>query len=134
MSDDQHEIAANAEIDIEEIMQKLRQQILAEKGKTHSGQPSVRVHGKRFPPEFYEHLYQAGLAYDQIGVKMHVTKLPIPIIGRIIETARAKLHELVLFYLNQLSAEQIKVNYHLLQAVSILSQTIEEKKNDDSVP
>lgn len=130
---DEREVDTNAEIDIEEIMRQLRQQILAEKGIAHNGQ-AISLQGRRFPPEFYEHLYHAGLAYDQISGRMHVTKVPIPIIGRIIEIARTKIHELVLFYVNQLSAEQIKVNHHLLQAISIMSQTMEEDGENGKLP
>lgn len=119
------------DVDIEAIMREIRRQILARKAATApAGAPEVPVGGKRLPPEFYEHLYQAGLAYDQIGARMHVTPMRIPIIGRILVWFRAKLHELVLYYVNQLAAEQIKVNTHLLQALSSLSQTLESEAHD----
>ncbi len=115
-------------IDIEAIMQQIRQQILETKQAAgHETAPSIPVQGKRLPAEFYEHLYYAGMTYDQIGVKMNVTAVPIPIIGKVIEAVRTKIHELVLFYLNQTAAQQIKVNHHLLQALSILSEQLEEE-------
>lgn len=115
-------------IDIELIMQQIRQQILEAKQATgDTPTAAIPVQGKRLPPEFYEHLYDAGMAYDQIGVKMNVTAVPIPIIGKLIEEIRTKIHELVLFYLNQMAAQQIKVNHHLLQALTILSAQLEEE-------
>lgn len=121
-------------INIEEIMQKIRQEILAKKGAAAgSANPIVPVEGKRFPPEFYEHLYHAGMAYDQIGVKMFVSPVKVPVFGRIVEWLRSKLHELVLYYVNQVAAEQIKVNHHLLQAISILSQELEASENEEGI-
>lgn len=35
------------------------------------------------------------------------------------------LHNLVLFYVNQVAAEQIRVNRHLLRALSVLAQDLE---------
>jgi hypothetical protein len=117
-------------INIEEIMQHIRQQILAEKNAgAGNKEHTIPVSGECFPPEFYEHLYHAGMAYDQIGVKMHVTPVDIPLIGRLLEWLRGKLHELVLYYVNQVAAQQIKVNYHLLQALSIMSQEFEKQED-----
>lgn len=114
-------------VNIEAIMQQIRRQILAQKGGPAEAEPIVPVEGKRFPPEFYEHLYHAGMAYDRIGVKMNVTPVNIPLIGKWIERIRSKLHELVLYYVNQVAAEQISVNHHLLQAISILSREFEQE-------
>lgn len=122
------------DVDIEEIMQQIRRQILAKKAAlSPTGGLETPTGGKRLPPEFYEQLYQAGLAYDQIGVRLFVTPVKIPIFGRILVQLRAKLHELVLYYVNQLAAEQIKVNTHLLQSLSILSQTLENEAPDADV-
>ena len=119
---------------MKESMQQIRHQIIAKKAAlTPTGGLETRPGGKRLPPEFYEHLYQAGLAYDQIGVRLFVTPVKMPIFGRILVQLRAKLHELVLYYVNQLAAEQIKVNTHLLQSLSILSQTLENETPDADV-
>lgn len=119
------------EVNIEEIMQQIRSQILARKTAV-SGQdtPIVNIEGKRFPPEFYEHLYQAGLTYDQVGVQMNLTPIDVPIIGSFLQKVRYKIHELVIFYVNQVAANQIRVNTHLLRALSLLS---EELENSDQI-
>lgn len=119
------------EVNIEEIMQQIRSQILAQKTAV-SGQdtPIVNIEGKRFPPEFYEHLYQAGLTYDQVGVQMNLTPIDVPIIGSFLQKVRYKIHELVIFYVNQVAANQIRVNTHLLRALSLLS---EELENSDQI-
>lgn len=119
-------------VDIEAIMQQIRQQIL-EKKQAAGGDdvPRIPVQGERLPPAFYEHLYYAGMAYDQIGVKMNVTTVSLPVVGKLIETVRTKIHELVLYYLNQTAAQQIKVNHHLLQALSILSEELERERETE---
>lgn len=114
------------QINIEEIMQNIRREILSRKA-THTGEhlPMLNLTGKRFPPEFYEHLYQAGLTYNQIDVAAHVTPVNIPLIGALVQKLRGKLHELVLFYVNRLAANQIQVNTQLLQAVTLIAEEME---------
>ena len=120
------EIEREEQINIETLMQEIREQILAKKSDLAPGDsPSLRVRGERFPPEFYEHLYQAALAYDQIEVKQHVSRSAVPVIGPLLQWFRGKVHELVLFYVNQLAVQQIAVNTHLLQALNILSEELE---------
>ncbi|MBE2225378.1 MAG: hypothetical protein IAF02_27830 [Anaerolineae bacterium] len=117
---------STTEVNIEEIMQQIRGQILARKTAV-SGQdtPVINTEGKRFPPEFYEHLYQAAMIHNQIGIEIHVTKVNIPVIGSMLEKIRMKLHELVVFYVNKSAAQQIQFNTHILQAVSLIAQEIE---------
>lgn len=115
-------------VDIEQIMQQIRQQILAKKDAVRaSGAPVVSVSGERFSAEFYDHLYQANLIYDQIGVKLFVSKSTLPLVGPIIDKVRYKLHELVLFYVNKMAAEQIQFNTHMLQTVNLLAQELEKE-------
>lgn len=119
-------------VNIEEIMQEIRQQILEKKDVVWSGSaPAVTVGGKRLPAEFYEHLYQATLVHDQIGVRLHVTKTNVPLIGGLLDNVRGKLHELVLFYVNKLAAEQIQFNTHILQAVNLLAQELEKEAENE---
>ncbi len=117
-----------AEVNIEEIMQEIRQQILAEKEALRpTREAPIPVSGERLPPAFYEHLYQAGLAYDEIDVKLYVTKSNIPLIGPLLDKLRYKAHELVLFYVNQMATEQMSFNEHILRAVGLLAQDLEKE-------
>lgn len=120
-------------IDIEEIMQKIRARILAEQANLPQySETLVDISGKRFSPEFYEHLYRANLAHNEVGVDLHVTRVSIPLLGPLIESLRRTVHELVLFYVNQVTAQQREVNAHLLQALSLLAKELdtERKEND----
>lgn len=122
----------SGELNIEEIMQEIRQQILAKKDVVAGERTTaVAVSGKRLPADFYEHLYQAALVHDQVWVKMLVTKSSTPLIGPLLDKLRGLLHELVLFYVNKLAAEQIQFNTHLLQAVNLLAQQLEAEEATD---
>ena len=121
----------SAEVNIEEIMQQIRQQILAKRLATApDGRSPIRIAGKHLPADFYEHLYQAGLVYDQIQVPVNVSRIAVPVIGPLLQTIRHKLHELVIFYVNQLAANQIQMNHHLLQALNILAEELEKREEE----
>ena len=121
----------SAEVNIEEIMQQIRQQILEKRLATApDGRSPIRIAGKHLPADFYEHLYQAGLVYDQIQVPVNVSRIGIPVIGPLLQTIRHKLHELVIFYVNQLAANQIQMNHHLLQALNILAEELEKREEE----
>jgi hypothetical protein len=116
-----------SDVDIETIMRDVRAEVLAKKSARIRNSPlAAGVGGRRFPPAFYDHLYQAGLTFDVSTVELHVTRIPIPIIGPLIERIRQKFHELVLFYVNKLGAEQAEINENLLSALSIMSQELEQ--------
>ena len=110
-------------VNIETIMQEVRQEILARKLPGGLNPP---LQGKRFAPAFYEQLYQASLVQSQLGVKVYITKSPLPLVGGLIDWLRSKFHQLVIFYINQLAEQQADINNHLLQAISLMAQELEE--------
>ena len=121
-----------SEVNIEEIMQQIRQQIIARRAAVGGGAAGseVVVTGKRFAPEFYEHLYQARLALDEVEVPVFVSKSGVPLIGGLLVWLRTKLHELVAYYVNQSAARQAGAAEHLLQALSLLAQELEDTAED----
>ena len=119
--------AHEAEINVEAIMQQIRQQIIARRAAIAPvAGGEIVVTGKRFPPEFYEHLYQARLALDEVQVPVFVSKSGVPLIGGLIVWLRTKFHELVTYYVNQSAARQVSASEHLLRALSLLGQELEE--------
>ncbi len=111
------------DVNIEEIMQEIRQQILQQR---RVGKPPLPVKGDRLSPQFYEQLYQATLLQGEVGVKIQVSPSGVPLIGPIIDKLREKIHELVLFYVNQSVSQQAAINDHILQLITLLSQEMEE--------
>lgn len=119
------EETVDREVDVEEIMQEIRQQIIAKRATTGAGvvaPTGVIVTGKRYPPEFYEHLYEAQLALDDYHVPVFVSKSTTPIIGGLLDWMRGKLHELISYYVNIAVARQAHVSNELLQALSLMGQ------------
>ena len=122
------------EVNIEEIMQQIRSQILAQKTAVSvSNSPIISIDGKRLPPEFYEHLYQAALVHDQIDVRMQVEEIHAPIIGAILTRIRSKLHELSLFYVNKLAAQQLQFNIHMLQSLNLMAKELENEDQRENL-
>lgn len=119
------------EVDIELIMQDIRHQILSQK---QFGRGDLPVAGRRFSSAFYERLYRADLLLGEPGLTLDVSKSTVPIIGTLIDKLRRKFHELVIFYVNQAAIPQHEFNENLLQAVTMLSQELEEeiKPTDDT--
>jgi hypothetical protein len=116
------------DVNIEEIMQDIRRQILSKK---RIGKADLPVAGKRFSPAFYEQLYQAGLMQSESGVMLYVTKSSVPFLGSLIDMLRSKFHQLVLFYIDQVVSQQMVVNDHLLQAITLMSQELEAENRPD---
>lgn len=121
---------AAAPINIDEIMQQIRQQIIAKRAAVSPdgspGYSDIVLTGKRLPPEFYEHLYRARIALDDYAVPVFVSKSTVPIIGGLIDWLRGKFHELVVYYVNQSATRQVSATSHLLRALSLLAEDMEE--------
>lgn len=114
------------DIDIESLMNSIREQVMAENGPTGpGGEPIVNIRGKYLPEAFYQELYQAAMNYSQLEASLLVGGKNIPLIGPLINKLRHKLDRLVLFYVNQVARNQSRVNMHLLRAVSVLGEEVE---------
>ncbi len=122
MKDSEQELTES--VNIESIMQDIRQQVLDRKLPS---QVDIPIKGKNLPPEFYEHLYRAILAQNQLGVKIQVTRSTVPVFGGLIDRFRAMFHQLVIFYVQRLTDQQAEVNQQYLRALSTLSQYFEEQ-------
>lgn len=111
-------------VNIETIMQDIRLQVLERKLPAQANKP---IKGERLPPEFYEHLHQAILAQNEIGVKIQLVQSDMPIIGGLLNRFRAMFHQLVIFYIQRMTEQQAEINRHLLGAIMAISQYLEEQ-------
>lgn len=119
MNGNDHDAAAEA-VDVELIMQDVRQQILDSRLPDQVQLP--RAHTS-LPNEYYEQLYLAGLSQGRLGVELDVRASQTPVIGPLLDGLRRKVHELVVFYINRAAARQAEMDNHVLQALSILGQS-----------
>jgi hypothetical protein len=124
---------AETEVNIETIMQQIRQEIIARRATlAPADMTEITVAGTRFPPDFYEHLYLARMALEETTLPPFVSKSTVPLIGGLIDAVRAKFHELVVYYVNQSAARQVTASNHLLRALDVMSRSLEEAAPGDS--
>ncbi|MFT5196578.1 MAG: hypothetical protein ACI9EW_000431 [Cellvibrionaceae bacterium] len=110
--------------EIEKIIGDIRKQILADYGRSSGKMSYLKVDGDYFSADFYENLYQASISQHQL--QLQVTKTDIPIIGGLIDRFRTALHQVILFYLNQVLSEQARVNRLNSQLINELGLEIEK--------
>ena len=112
------------EIDVENIIEEIRRQILANNTKEGGSLSKLKVDGDHFSAEFYENLYQASISYQHINLQ--AAKSSVPLIGPLIDRLRTAVHQLILFYVNQFVAEQARVNRLNVQLISEISVEVEK--------
>lgn len=117
--------------DVQLILQEVAQQIAAKKDiiAAKNKVSTKTAVAKRLSPEFYEQLEAAEQLHNQIGIKLQIVPSTTPLIGPLLDRIRYKLHELVLFYVNQLATEQIGFNGYMLQAIRLLAEEIEKDQD-----
>ncbi len=111
-------------LSVEEIMEAIRQKIGA--GEGYVDESRQQMAAGHLPAELYEHLEEVRLSYDKIQPMPLVLPPSVPVLGGVLASIQQKLHELVLYYVNQLAANQIRVNAHLLRSVEILVEEAEK--------
>ena len=117
---------------VEAVMNSIREHVLTKQTAVAAEAPMATWPAKAMASELHEHLHQATMGHDQINLQLDLTPANTPVIGGVLQTVRRKLHELVLFYVNQTAAKQINVNHHLLQAITILAEEVEKMTEETS--
>jgi hypothetical protein len=118
-----HSVDRPQSVNIEDIMQAVRDEILA---RNLPGQAKRPLASRSLPPDFYEHLYRAGLAQSELAVKPEIIKSHAPIIGPLLDWIRRQFHQLVIYYFDHITTQQSEINNHVLQALRTLDQSPEE--------
>ncbi len=120
------------QVDIEQIMRKIRLEIL-DSQETLQNIPGISTafQGSRFQPDLYDHLYQAGLYSYVADIPLDVTSSPAPIVGYFWRFGRRIWHKMVLNYVTILAAKQSLINQELLTAVVQLINELEAKRMKD---
>ena len=124
------QIDKDAEIDVEEIMHQIRAHVAQRRliGEQEGDQlMALRFRGC-FTQALYDELFEAIRENDRTYVTPRVTQSSLPVLGRIIDALRRKVHELVVFYVNRGVSRQAAFNNHIVRAFSTLVAELE--KND----
>jgi hypothetical protein len=114
-------------VDVEAVMRQIREYILARDPNKPAGEraPVLNFDGP-LAPAIYEHLYHANVLRTHLTVAPLVVPSTVPIVGKWLTLVRGKLHELALFYVNQLAQKQGTINAH---AVAVLNDLVREVEN-----
>jgi hypothetical protein len=106
-------------VNIEAIMQDVREEILS---RTLPGQARQMATTRTLAPDFYEHLYRAGLAQSELVVKPPIITSTTPLVGALLDRFRRQFHQLVSYYFDHIALQQREINHHILQALRTLDQ------------
>lgn len=123
MESSEYDPAAPAAVDIENVMQDVRREILS---RRLPGQVALPEPAAALPREYYEHLFRAGLAQSRLDVSVSVAPSRTPLVGPLIDRLRLKFHELIVYYMNLFVENQSKVNAHMLSALGMLGQPVSD--------
>jgi hypothetical protein len=141
LSDDLIEIH-DPEIDVDEIMQEIRERIQRRRQElgyprqtfptfgaaAYPGEPE----GQDYDEDLYYHLRKANESYMQLAVDPVLSPSPatrIPILGRLWKQIRQEAHNLVLFYLGKLASRQVSVNRHLVSTLNRMAVELREQQD-----
>lgn len=130
------------DIDSEAIMRKIRTKIRERRAEAESkgldyeafveGLYASQV-STRFDHDLYYDLRRMSVGYNKIGVGLSLTESRVPILGPIIQRVRRALHQLVIYYVNQLAGQQARFNEYTMRAMTSMTKTLEDGVEPDDV-
>ncbi len=126
MSVEIDDLMAAGDLDVEEIMRRIRAHIAARGGivehveVTGGPQPDGRL-----ARSLAGALADASQAAGHVAVEMNVTRTPTPVLGPILDGLRTKAHQLVIFYVNQMAARQMAFNAQVMRTLTALIQELD---------
>ena len=129
------------EIDVDEIMQEIRERIRRRREEMGYPRRSFPTFGaaaypgepdtEDFDENLYYHLRKANDTYMTLGVEPVLSSSPstrIPILGRLWLQIRKEAHNLVLFYLGKLAGKQVVVNRHMVSTLNRMAAELQNQQ------
>ncbi len=120
-------------VDVEAVMRQIRQYLVARNRELPAGASGAALHiDGPLEPDIYEHIYLASTLHNRLYVPSSVVRSQAPLIGPLLNFLRGKLHELTLYYVNQLAEKQDSFNAHVLAALNGLTDEVEALKRSEN--
>jgi hypothetical protein len=122
------------DIDAEAVMREIRARLRARRAQAKVGGLDFEAYADGLYPlpadailsrDVHQAVRQLGLGYDKLNVEMALTGSRLPLVGALVQRARALLHGLVLFYVNRLAARQTRLNEQTARALVSLVRDLE---------
>jgi hypothetical protein len=83
--------------------------------------------------EVYDELYHANQTYDKLYVLPYLAPTRVPLLGSLWRRVRAKVHGLVLFYVNRLGETQMRFNSHVVRVLNGMVRDLDEDETPEQV-
>jgi len=71
------------------------------------------------------------VAYDKLGVDIILTPSRLPLVGGLLQRLRAALHTLVVYYVNRLAGQQVRLNEMLVRVLVGLTKALETTRAEN---
>jgi hypothetical protein len=120
------------QVDIEAIMRQIRQHL----AQTRGTQPAASIEQPRsvmLDREVYDALYEANQEFDKGRVTPYLTPSSVPLIGSLLQRVRARLHSLVVFYVDRAVESQIGFNSHVVRVLNGIVRGLDTDPTPDRV-
>ena len=114
-----HVQADKGSLDPDEIMRRI-DAYLTERREAADDTPRQPRTVKGHSGQVHVHLHRALDSADKVRVQVQARPVQLPLVGPWLSRARKALHELTIFYLDQLSSRQIRFNMHISNALAAL--------------
>lgn len=124
---DWSELDETTDIDVEEIMEKIRAYIAENRLQQDLHDVQLTEFNLKgiLSPGIYEHISSALRSNSRLAVTPDARRSGLPIVGPIVDALRRSLHGLVVFYVNKGAARQVAVNTSILKALGALVSEVE---------
>jgi uncharacterized coiled-coil protein SlyX len=121
-----------SQVDVESIMQQIRDYLARKSGRPVS-EAGPRPAQALLDGEVYEELYEANRTYDKLYVTLYLTPTRMPLMGALWQHVRAKIHGVVLFYVNRLGELEMGFNAHVIRVLNAMVQNMDEERTPEQL-
>ncbi len=124
----------DSEIDAEAIMRQIRENIRKRRAQAEAQGVDYAAfvegtyasqEGRRFDADLYYELRRVSISCDKLGVDLSLTESRLPLIASLVQRVRTALHHLVIYYVNMLARQQVRVNEYMMRALTALVKNLE---------
>jgi hypothetical protein len=105
------------DIDIEEVMRRIRQHLATKHGTPSPDSPTTSPVYGVFTPQVYEDLGQAEATHDKLYASPYLTPSRVAWFSAPMRFLRAPFHRLVVFYVNKTAESQVRFNGHVVRTL-----------------
>ena len=112
-----------SEMPIEDLLERIQRHL--DTIRDASLKTSTLRRGGAFSETVYERLEEAGVLSRFIYVQPFLTPSHLPVIGKLLQKVRGAIHELVIFYVNQLAGVQGAFNREVVGCLAALVNDVD---------